>query len=185
MSMKHRRVKPQLKTESYRIDFRAPSGFHGHSNRRLKVYVDLENACGGSIQVRQNQKQIQHTILQIRECFTTQVTYSVGPNAINTCPELIWDWSFARFLPARGIDGADLALLAAIKSEPFRQGMDKLILVSGDHIFADEVSALTAIGIHTTVISQKHALSTQLLKAAIDIQYLPEFSQPETERRTA
>jgi len=183
--MKYRHVRPQTNTDHCLIDFCAPSGFYGHSNRRLKVFVDLENACGGSIQVRQNQKQIQHTILQIRECFTTQVTYSVGPNAINTCPELIWDWSFARFLPARGIDGADLALLAAIKSEPFRQGMDKLILVSGDHIFADEVSALTAIGIHTTVISQKHALSTQLLKAAIDIQYLPEFYQPETERRTA
>jgi len=182
--MKHRQIKPQRNNENCRINFRAPSGFHGHSNGRLKIYVDLENACGGSIQVQQNQKYIQQTILNFRQCFTTQVTYSVGPNAIHYCPELIWDWSFARFLPARGIDGADLALLAAIKNEPFREDLDRLVLVSGDHIFADEISALTSIGIHTTVISQKHALSTQLEKAATEVQYLPEFSQPQIERRT-
>ena len=166
------------------VDFRAPIGWLSQS-KRLKVYVDLENACGGSLLVHEFQKVIRKSILNIRQCCTAQVTYSVGPAAISSCPELIWDWEFARFLPARGIDGADLALLAAIKSEPFRVNFDSLILISGDHIFADEISALNSNGIPTTVICQKFSLSNKLKQAAAKIQYLPEFSSPFTEQRTA
>ena len=166
------------------INFGAPIGWHSQT-KRVKVYVDLENACGGSLLVRDYEKSIRRSILDIRQCCTTQVTYSVGPTAITSCPELIWDWGFARFLPGRGIDGADLALLAAIQNEPFRVSFDSLVLVSGDHIFADEISRLNSIGVSTTVISHKLSLSSQLRKAATKVQYLPEFKSPITERRTA
>lgn len=166
------------------VNFGAPIGWHSQA-KRVKAYVDLENACGGSLMVRDYQKLIRQSILDIRQCCTTQVTYSVGPNAISSCPELIWDWGFARFLPARGIDGADLALLAAIQNEPFRVNFDSLVLISGDHIFTDEILRLNSIGISTTVIAHKFSLSSQLRKVAAKVQYLPEFNSPITERRTA
>ena len=166
------------------VNFGAPIGWQSQA-KRVKVYVDLENACGGSLMVRDYQKFIRQSILDMRQCYTTQVTYSVGPNAISSCPELIWDWGFARFLPARGIDGADLALLAAIQNEPFRVNFDSLVLVSGDHIFTNEISHLNSIGISTTVIAQRLSLSNQLRKVAAKVQFLPEFNSPVTERRTA
>ena len=168
----------------YSVNFEAPVGWHSQA-KRVKVYVDLENACGGSLMVRDYQKCIRQSILDMRQCCTTQVTYSVGPNAISSCPELIWDWGFARFLPARGVDGADLALLAAIQNEPFRVNFDSLVLISGDHIFTNEISHLNSIGISTTVIAQKLSLSNQLRRVAAKVQYLPEFNSPVTERRTA
>lgn len=166
------------------INFEAPIGWRSQS-KRVKVYVDLENACGGSLLVRDYEKLIRRSILEIRECCTTQVTYSVGPTAISNCPELIWNWGFARFLPGRGIDGADLALLAAIQNEPFRANYDSLVLVSGDHIFADEISHLNSTGVSTTVIAHEFSLSSQLRKVASKVQYLPEFNSPIAERRIA
>lgn len=167
-----------------KLNFKAPTGWQCRQ-KRVKVYVDLENACGGSLAVRENQEAIRQLILGFRDQYVAQVTFSVGPMALSNCPNLIWDWSFARFVPGRGLNGADLALLDAIENEPFQENIDSLILVSGDHIFADLIMQLEVFGISTTVISQRHALSSQLRKVASNIQYLPENQTIIIPRRTA
>lgn len=166
------------------LDFKAPVGWQCQQPR-TKIYVDLENACGGSALVAQNQTVVRKMIQMFAEQFASQVTYSVGPSALQDCPSLVWDWGFARFLPGRGLDGADLALLSAIQSDRFRPNIDNLILVSGDHIFAETVSELKSAGISTTVVAQSRSLSNQLRIAATRVHYLPETEQQLTERKSA
>ena len=166
------------------LDFKAPVGWQCQQPR-TKIYVDLENACGGSGFVAQNQALVRKKIQMFTDQFASQVTYSVGPSALQDCPNLVWDWGFARFLPGRGLDGADLALLAAIQSDRFRANVDSLILVSGDHIFAEAVLELKSTGISTTVIAQSRSLSNQLRIAATRIHYLPDTEQQLIERKSA
>jgi hypothetical protein len=166
------------------LDFKAPVGWQCQQPR-TKIYVDLENACGGSALVAQNQTSVRKKIQLFAEQFASQVTYSVGPSALQDCRSLVWDWGFARFLPGRGLDGADLALLSAIQSDRFRPNIDTLILVSGDHIFAETVLELKSAGIPTTVVAQSRSLSNQLRIAATRVHYLPETEQQLTERKSA
>jgi hypothetical protein len=86
--------------------------------------------------------------------------------------------------PGWGIGGTDLALIGAIENEPFQEHIDSMILVSGDHIFADQIKRLEEFGISTTVISLSGALSNQLRKVASTIQYLPENQTLTTSQRT-
>ena len=166
------------------LDFKAPVGWQCQQPR-TKIYVDLENACGGSGLVAQNQALVRKKIQMFTDQFASQVTYSVGPSALQDCPNLVWDWGFARFLPGRGLDGADLALLAAIQSDRFRANVDSLILVSGDHIFAETIETLKSAGITTTVVAQSRSLSNQLRIAATRVHYLPDTEQQFTERKSA
>ncbi len=166
------------------LDFKASVGWQCQQPR-TKIYVDLENACGGSNLVAQNQKVVKQKIHMFTNQFASQATYSVGPLALQNSPSLIWDWEFARFVPGRGLDGADLALLSAIQSDRFRANVDNLILVSGDHIFAETVKALKLSGIATTVVARHSSLSNQLRKAATHIHYLPNTEQLLMERNSA
>ena len=167
-----------------RVNFKALTGWQCQRTS-VKVYVDLENACGGSHAVCDNHESIRQMVLGLKDQFAAQVTYSVGRTALLSCPTLPWDWSFGRFILGRGIDGADLALIGAIENEPFEENIDSLILVSGDHIFADPIKQLEEFGISTTVISLRDALSSQLRKVASTIQYLPEHQTLVIPRRTA
>ena len=166
------------------LNFKAPVGWQCQQPR-TKIYVDLENACGGSSLVAKNQALVRQRITMFSDRFASQVTYSVGPLALQGCPNLFWDWEFARFLPGKGIDGADLALLSAIQSERFRPDIDRLILVSGDHIFAEAVEELKSAGILTTVVTHRQSLSNQLRIAATHIQYLHDTEQLLMERKSA
>lgn len=169
---------------SGKVNFKALTGWQCQRTS-VKVYVDLENACGGSLAVRENQESIRQMVLRLRDQHTALVTCSVGPMAIESCPSLPWDWGFGRFIQGRGIDGADLALIGAIQNEPFQENIDSVILVSGDHIFADAIKQLEEFGISTTVISLRDALSNQLKKVASHIQYLPENQTLVFPRRTS
>ena len=168
---------------SGKLNFKARTGWECHRTS-VKVYVDLENACGGSHAVSENQESIRQIVLGLKDQLAAQVTCSVGPMSLQSCPTLPWDWSFGRFIQGRGIDGADLALIGAIENEPFQENIDSLILVSGDHIFADQIKRLEEFGISTTVISLSGALSNQLRKVASTIQYLPENQTLTTSWRT-
>jgi hypothetical protein len=85
----------------------------------------------------------------------------------------------ARRLMGSGPDGADLALLEEM-TQHMVDRFDELVLVSGDHIFADGVAWLAARGLPTTVVSHPDSLSRQLRMAATDIVYLQEVRVPAT-----
>ena len=70
------------------INFKAAVGMVCHEPL-VKVFVDLENACGGSECVAQHHQRVRDTILDITSQSRIQITYSVGPSAMSTCPDLL------------------------------------------------------------------------------------------------
>ncbi len=65
-----------------------------------------------------------------------------------------------------GPDGADLALMEEMSDLRVMGRFDQVTLVSGDGIFADNMAALAATGIETTVVSWDRRLSQRLKMAA-------------------
>jgi NYN domain len=87
-------------------------------------------------------------------------------------PAAWFDWSTARRLVRRGINGADHALLGVITSENLAGRFERVVIASGDGIFADACARLQATGCHVTVVTRPEALSTRLRLAVRDIRYL-------------
>lgn len=72
----------------------------------------------------------------------------------------------ARLLLGRGLDGADRALLEALATDPLVGRVDRVVLASGDGIFASAVAALNATGPPVWVAAPREALSTRLRASA-------------------
>ena len=72
-----------------------------------------------------------------------------------------------RLVLGRGRDGADHALLAAVGSTSFvSDRFDRVVLASGDHIFAPLVRGLVRTGVEAWVVARAAALSRALAREA-------------------
>jgi hypothetical protein len=145
---------------------------------RTTVIVDLENACGGAHMVPTLHKPVHQAVTCLVGVSPHLLIYSTGPKAIGLCPDVWFEWqgSGARFVQGRGLNGADNALIEVIKFEPVASRSSRLVLVSGDHAFAEPVAKLKAQGIRTTVVSRPGSLSRELQQQADQVCWLPEFS---------
>lgn len=85
----------------------------------------------------------------------------------------------ARFLAGYGRDGADMALLHAAArwlrclEESIVQVVPRLIVCSGDHIFASLAESVCGVGGETIVCSTRASLSWQLRRACTAAVILP------------
>lgn len=85
----------------------------------------------------------------------------------------VWcGWPNARRLVRSGADGADLALIKVIETEDIPRRFDRVVIASGDGIFAEPAAWLQAHGCAVTVVTRRDALSRQLYFAARDVRYL-------------
>lgn len=75
-------------------------------------------------------------------------------------------WPRARRLVRSGTDGADLALIEVIETETPSARFDRVVLGSGDGIFAEPAARLQADGCGLTVVCRRGSLSRQLQLAA-------------------
>lgn len=141
------------------------------------IIVDLENACGGTHMVSTLHIAVHQVVNRMVGLSPHFLIYSTGPKAIKDCPDIwfVWKGSGARFVPGRGLNGADNALIEVIRNEPALSRSTRLILVSGDHAFAKPVAELKAKGIRTTVVARRGSLSNELRKQADQVCWLPEF----------
>ena len=133
---------------------------------RTLCLVDIENmACGSELRqakVARLQRQIEATA---GLCDGDQVVIAAGPSKAQAAWQG-WKGS-ARRLLGKGSDGADLALLEAI--EDLQWVVDRfkrVVIASGDHIFAPAVAALKARGVEVTVVAPPVGLSKQMRLAA-------------------
>jgi hypothetical protein len=78
----------------------------------------------------------------------------------------------ARRLVRSGQDGADLALLKVLTTEPVASRYDQIVIGSGDGIFAEEAARLQVAGASITVVTRYDSLSRRLRLAVRDIRYL-------------
>jgi hypothetical protein len=85
----------------------------------------------------------------------------------------VWrSWPDARRLLRSGPDGADLALLQAIENEDVGRRFNRVVVGSGDGIFAEPCARLQAEGCKLTVVSRARSLSRALRFAVRDVRLL-------------
>jgi hypothetical protein len=147
---------------------------------RTLIVVDLENACGGSGLVSANHRRVLKSINLLPTVRRPMVVFSTGPRAVAETPDLFWVWQSARFVQGRGLDGADNALISVLREEPVAARSSRIILVSGDHAFAEPLGEIRARGIRTGVMAHPASLSRKLAANADEILWVPGFDGPPT-----
>lgn len=83
----------------------------------------------------------------------------------------------ARLLVGRGADGADLALLEGRTALEVVRRYDRLVVMSGDHIFADLAHSVRRWGRPVHVVSHPDALSWRLRRASSSVRDLEGFER--------
>lgn len=142
---------------------------------RTTMLVDVENGCGCADLVPCRQNRLKDHLLGLIGHGPVQVIYSTGPRARELSPTLLWDWGRHRYLCGHGLNGADLALINFAENDPAIFRSARVVIVSGDGIFAPLAVALVAQGTHVTVVARRGSLSAALRLVAHKIEYLPEF----------
>lgn len=78
-----------------------------------------------------------------------------------------------RLLVGRGRDGADRALLGAVEHELVAERYDRLVIVSGDHLFTGLAVAARSAGCRVQVVSHPRSCARSLAAAADDLFVAP------------
>lgn len=132
--------------------------------------VDIENLLGGT--------SFGETDAVIAAA-SYDVVADVGPTDLvvvssshHTAPAAWFGWGKARHVVRSGPDGADLALIEIIDTENVAVRFDRVVIASGDKIFAQPAAQLQAAGAAVTVVSRRDSLSRQLRFATRDLRYL-------------
>ena len=144
------------------------------AERRIHL-IDVENLVGSSATSAA-------AVAEVRRHYATvapllpedQVVLATGPTAAAAA----WfGWGPARRLVRAGIDGADRALLEVIGEESLAGRYGRVILASGDGIFAEACAGLQSEGCAVTVVARPGSLSRSLRFAVRDVRYLPLLGQ--------
>lgn len=75
-------------------------------------------------------------------------------------------WPGPQYLLRSGPDGADLALLAVLRHDRIAARFPRVVIASGDHIFAQAVTDLATSGCRVTIATRRGHLSRTLELAA-------------------
>ena len=145
-----------------------------NSEKAVLQLIDIENLCGGSCQVRKFHSHVKEVVDSFGKSDSFLTVVAAGPNAIQSCPELLWDWEFDRFLIGKGVDGADNRLLDVI-SEPQLRRVGEVQIWSGDHCFANISRSLVRSGVRVHVFSRLNSMAESLRSAATCVTLLSEL----------
>jgi len=85
----------------------------------------------------------------------------------------------------RGLDGADLALVEVLLSEPVAANSTRVVVVGGDHRFAEPLHLLGRRNVDTTVISRERALSRACRLAAKHVITISDFDRADLALKVA
>ena len=134
------------------------------ADRALHV-IDFENLVGGpntDLLTALNSLESYSELSGYQE--PDHVIISVNPAL---AVEASWFWPGAQVVTRKGANGADLALLAAIRDvEWFASRYDRLLIGSGDGIFHSAAADYAASGVEVGVVSRRSSISNQLRTAA-------------------
>lgn len=133
--------------------------------------VDLENLMGGPAD---DPHLIALTVLEYTDTAGYQtgdfLTVAVNPGLFTAVYGIL---PGARLVTRGGPDGADLALLdEANDCRWLAERFHRIVIGSGDGIFARLASQLTELGVHVGVVCRPDALSYKLGTAATTIHYV-------------
>lgn len=133
-----------------------------HEGRRLFV-VDIENLIGGACLMAQD-------VIHAKKMLLGAVKPLPGDHIVVGVSHIGLihvgcNWPHLRYVVQSGPDGADFQLLEVL-DENIPSRFHKVVLASGDGIFAQAVSALGAQGVTVTVVAGRDKLSRRLELAA-------------------
>jgi len=132
-------------------------------------FIDIENLCGGSEFVRTNFRGVREQLdAALVDHSPTMSVLGHGVYVRRDAPDLWFEWP-ARFVVGSGIDGADLALLNTLMTEPAARRSNEVVIGSGDGIFTEAVTYLQPFGVRVVVASFAQALSRRLALAADEV----------------
>jgi len=137
--------------------------------------VDVENLCGSGAPASTYIRRVRD-VYDIAAATSSDDLVVIGGSLISTL-EAYDAWGSARYVMREGKNGADLALLDVVMSEGVAERFDRVVLGSGDGIFAESVSALGAAGCRVTVVARRASISRRLRMAAADV-HLIDLSEP-------
>jgi hypothetical protein len=138
--------------------------------RRLHL-IDIENLVGDR---GPSLSQVRHARDLYVGCvaFDAMDQVEVAASSRQTLENAAFGWPCVHYRVRYGPDGADLALLDVMQHENVAGRFTRVVIGSGDHLFADEAARLAARGVHVTVVSWQRSLSPQLARAAHEVTYL-------------
>lgn len=140
------------------------------AGRRL-VLVDVENIAGGAVVTGAQAREARNLLEQALPARAgDQVVLGVS-HASALESGLAWGAS-ARLVVRSGENGADLALLQVLEEERVADRFEEVVVVSGDGIFTNAVSALGAAEVDVTVVAHGRGCAKRLRFAARRIVYL-------------
>lgn len=94
-------------------------------------------------------------------------------------PSAWFAWPEGRRLIQSGPDGADLALLNVLAAERVAERFGRVVVASGDGIFADAAARLQGNGCNVTVIARRpSALSRRLRIAVREVRFIDPAGTP-------
>ena len=142
--------------------------FEWAHGRRL-VLIDVENVVGGPCSTeacaRWARRRLEDELGPFGEQWADQVWVGVDAGGLRN---VAWEWRNGRPLEGYGADGADRALLELLTDDVPRR-FERVLIASGDGIFADAGAALAGRGVHLTVVAHECGLNRRLRASATEV----------------
>lgn len=143
----------------------------GNKAGRVLHLIDLENLVGSADFSGEEAARVHRGYVQVAP--SGAVDQMVLATSHHAAARAWFGWpATVRRLVRSGQNGADLALLHVLACESVATRFDRVVIGSGDGIFAYEAARLQAAGVAVTVVSICGALSRQLEFAVRDVRYL-------------
>jgi hypothetical protein len=143
---------------------------HHRCVHRTMHLIDIENLTGSALPSEAN-------AARVRATYRKHVGVGPDDHVVVACSHLAFEhagfgWPDARHLVRSGPDGADCELLDVLYLENVAARFDRVVIGSGDWIFAEAAAYLASRGCHVTVVSRRESLSARLRLAAHEVIYL-------------
>jgi hypothetical protein len=120
-----------------------------------------------------------HAVADLRRVYDTVSTaskpahYVIGTSAGPNLLDAGLGWGQGKRVYAKGKDGAERAILAEATLATASR-YDRVVIGSGDGIFADLAASLQSVGVAVRVVCRQRSLSKALRLAVHDARFLPE-----------
>lgn len=139
---------------------------------RRMIAIDLENIVGSTVRTAAQAQWAYQQLNRLVDLHGADAHVIVGVGPASVLAAMGWKAPH-RLVVRSGGDGADLALLDVLR-EDVESRFEEVYLISGDHIFADDVSRLGGCGVDVTVVGMPGTVSARLRLAAARTLYLVE-----------
>ena len=133
---------------------------------RTLLLVDVENLLGGTHFTAAEVDTLRPQVIEAAGVNGHSAQVTVAASAGAALLEAGLGWSGARCVWRKGKDGADLALADVALNEGVAQRYGRVVICSGDGLFAVVARFLSEAGVSVTVVARPESLSPALARVA-------------------